>query len=132
MTALQALASALATRDDPPSPPSDEFQFESEYVKRLLNQRTPSPIIQKHVNLPNDIAGKENLDRWKTPVTIGAAVGRTILGQRDINSGFARSASVMAITHKTDTPDIKLSSSYDSLHCLADGRQPAPSTISHS
>ena len=132
MTALQALSSALATRDDPPSPPSDEFQFESEYVKRLLSRRTPSPIVQKHANMSNEIAGKENVDRWKTPVTIGAAVGRTILGQRDVNSGFVRSASVMAITHKTDTPDIKLSSSYDSFHRFADGRQPAPSTLSHS
>lgn len=50
-------------------------------------------------------------------MTLGASAGRTILGQRDVNSGFARSASVLGITgesnhHQHETPGVKLSSSY--------------------
>ena len=88
MTALQAISSALLSLHDDDSP-SDEFQFESEYVKSLLKQqKTPSPITYKDYpnNTATQISGKENLDRWRTPVTIGAHAGRTILGQRDMNS----------------------------------------------
>jgi hypothetical protein len=96
MTALQAISSALLSLQDD-DPPSDEFQFESEYVKSLLKQKTPSPII--HKNYPNNIAtqmsGKENLDRWRTPVTIGAQAGRTILGQRDMNSKIIENTPVV-------------------------------------
>lgn len=112
MTALQALHSALSMSDDPPS---DEFEFESEYVKSLLRQRTPSPVIVKQSSVSQSYRGKENLDRWKTPVTIGGSAGRTILGQRDVNSSFNRSASVLGITGENnnhETPAIKLSSSY--------------------
>jgi len=114
MTALQALSSALSMPDDPPS---DEFEFESEYVKSLLRQRTPSPIILKQNINAHSYTGKENIERWKTPVTLGASAGRTILGHRDVNSGFARSASVLGITgennhHQHETPGVKLSSSY--------------------
>jgi hypothetical protein len=112
MTALHRLsASALAIHNDPPSPPSDDFEFESEYVKSLLKQRTPSPIVAKPGGDANGIHGKENLDRWRTPVTIGAHAGRSVLGQRDMNSTFNRSASVMSFTGD-NTPGIKLSSSY--------------------
>ena len=50
-------------------------------------------------------------------MTLGASAGRTILGHRDVNSGFARSASVLGITgennhHQHETPGVKLSSSY--------------------
>lgn len=88
MAALQAISSALLSLHDDDSR-SDEFQFESEYVKSLLKQqKTPSPI--PHKDYPNNTAtqfsGKENLDRWRTPVTVGAQAGRTILGQRDMNS----------------------------------------------
>lgn len=108
MTALQTLQSALSIHDDPPS---DEFEFESEYVKSLLRQRTPSPAIHKGTQ---SYTGKENIERWKTPVTLGAASGRTILGQRDVNSsGFNRSASVIGIPGEShETPAVKLSSSY--------------------
>ena len=88
MTALQAISSALLSLHDD-DPPSDEFQFESEYVKSLLKQQnTPSPIIRKNYpnNIPTQMSEKENFDRWRTPVTIGAQAGRTILGQRDMNS----------------------------------------------
>jgi hypothetical protein len=83
MTALQAISSALLSlHDDGDETPSDEFHFESEYVKSLLRQRTPSPIVQKSV------ADKENVvERWRTPsTTIGASAGRTVLGARDMNS----------------------------------------------
>jgi len=115
MTALHALSAALSLHDDPPSPPSDEFQFESEYVKSLLRERTPSPIVHKPATIGNtarDAGGKENLDRWKTPVTTGASTGRTVLGQRDLNSAFNRSTGAMGFTGDTNTPAIKLSSSY--------------------
>jgi hypothetical protein len=95
MTALQAISSALlALQDD--DTPSDEFQFESEYVKSLLKQKTPSPIIHNYSsNIPSQISGKENLDRWRTPVTIGAQAGRTILGQRDMNSKIIENTSAV-------------------------------------
>ena len=121
MTALQALSSALLSLhedDDPPSPPSDEFQFESEYMKSLLKQqRTPSPIIHKP-HLPTasstyaHMSGKENLERYRTPVTLGAQAGRTVLGQRDVNSGFNRSVSAMSFTsvEEKNTPGWKSSS----------------------
>jgi hypothetical protein len=110
MTALQALSSALLSlhNNDPPSPPSsDEFQFESEYVKSLLKQRTPSPIVIKpsiaNTNQPL-LQEKENIDqRWKTPVTLGPQVGRTILAQRDLNR-----TSISGIGE--NTPAVKLSS----------------------
>ncbi len=45
---------------------------------------------------------KENVlvDRWRTPVTMGASMGRSVLANRDINS-FMRSQSM------DDTPGIK-------------------------
>src|SRR5438552_2631245 len=119
MTALQALASRLSLDD--PSDPSDDFQFESEYVKSLLRQRTPSPIHHRHTASTNSTSvvrdnnmNKENVlgDRWRTPVTMGASMGRSVLANRDINS-FMRSQSM------DDTPGIKqatpavMSSSYD-------------------
>jgi hypothetical protein len=85
MTALQAISSALLSLHDD-DPPSDDFQFESEYVKSLLKQqRTPSPITHNSKISSQQMSGKENFDRWRTPVTIGAAAGRTVLGQRDMN-----------------------------------------------
>lgn len=113
MTALHAISSALLSiHDDPPSPPSDDFQFESEYVKSLLKQRTPSPIVVKpSVTNMSQETGKENLDRWKTPVTIGHYSGRAVLAQRDMNSGISRSASVIGVTGE-QSPALKLSSSY--------------------
>jgi len=132
MTALQALSSALLSLhedDDPPSPPSDEFQFESEYMKSLLKQqRTPSPIIHKPLaphpttattktaSAYPHMSGKENLDRYRTPVTMGAQAGRTVLGARDVNSGFNRSVSAMSFTsvEEKNTPGWK-SSSYHPL-----------------
>lgn len=110
MTALQGLSAALAMHNDPPSPPSDDFEFESEYVKSLLKQRTPSPIVVKPTSDVNGIHGKENLDRWRTPVTIGAHTGRSVLAQRDMNSAFTRSASVLGMAGD-NTPGLKLSSS---------------------
>src|SRR5271170_5235661 len=123
MTALQALSSALLSlhEDDPPSPPSDEFQFESEYMKSLLKQqRTPSPIIHKPTHPPPtttttghpQMSGKENLERYRTPVTLGAHAGRTVLGARDVNSGFNRSVSAMSFTsvEEKNTPGWKSSS----------------------
>ena len=121
MTALHALSSALSSslNDDPPSDPSDDFQFESEYVKSLLKQRTPSPIIPRgsisststSMSRNTSAMNKENIpDRWRTPVTMGPSVGRSVLANRDINS-FIRSQSM------NDTPSLKqtpavLSSSY--------------------
>lgn len=94
MTALQAISALLSLHDDDP-PSSDDFQFESEYVKSLLKQqRTPSPITHSNTHKPhqeqqnNMFPGKENNlggERWRTPVTIGAASGRTALAQRDMN-----------------------------------------------
>ena len=112
MTALHALSTALSLHDEPPSPPSDEFEFESEYVRSLLKQRTPSPIIPKPANgsISTTGSGKENLDRWKTPITIGASAGRTVLAQRDMNSALTRSASVIGFAE--NTPAVKLTSSY--------------------
>src|SRR5271154_5604042 len=123
MTALQALSSALLSlhEDDPPSPPSDEFHFESEYMKSLLKQqRTPSPIIHKPTHPPTttttttypQMSGKENLERYRTPVTLGAQAGRTVLGARDVNSGFNRSVSAMSFTSvdEKSTPGWKSSS----------------------
>jgi hypothetical protein len=112
MTALSTLSSALAMHDDTPS---DEFEFESEYVKALLKQtRTPSPVVAKATI--TDYRGKENLDRWRTPVSLGVSSGRSILAQRDANVGFSRSASVMGINgeneNKENTSAVKLSSSY--------------------
>ena len=115
MTALRSLSSALGMHEDPPSPPSDDFQFESEYVKSLLKQRTPSPITNYNSssNIGTTTRGKENIERWRTPVTIGAASGRTALAQRDMNSGLTRSQSVMGMASKgEDTPGVKMSSSY--------------------
>jgi len=107
MTALQAISSRLLSihDDDPPSPPSSDFQFESDYVKSLLKERrTPSPIIVKPSSYTTTSTtssiGKENLDRWKTPVTIGAHAGRQVLGQRDLNSRVIAES----------TPGVKLSS----------------------
>src|SRR5579859_366316 len=119
MTALHAISNSISSRNAdsiPPSPSSSgEFQFESEYVKSLLKERTPSPA---HARI--EIQGKENLNRWKTPVnassSLGVSAGRTILGMKEVNS-FARSASVMGITGEGQlgqhtTPAVKLSSSY--------------------
>src|SRR5579859_4472165 len=108
MTALHAISSALMSSlsDDPPSDPSDDFQFESEYVKSLLKQRTPSPIIPRGTvpslsTLRKGDMGKENIpDRWRTPVTMGPSVGRSVLANRDINS-FTRSQSM------NETPSLK-------------------------
>lgn len=106
MTALHAISSALSSlNDDPPSDPSDDFQFESEYVKSLLKQRTPSPIIPRGTIsssvLRKSTMDKENIpDRWRTPVTMGPSVGRSVLANRDINS-FTRSQSM------NDTPSLK-------------------------
>jgi hypothetical protein len=92
MTALHAISSALLSMHDD-DPLSDDFQFESEYVKSLLKQqRTPSPIIYKpHLQQQQqpqhqNMSEKENIgERWRTPVTVGATSGRTILAQRDMN-----------------------------------------------
>src|ERR1700733_3500444 len=109
MTALRALSSALSLHEDPPSPPSDDFQFESEYVKSLLKERTPSPITNPHASLRhNPSRDKENPSRWRTPVTLGSSAGRTALAQRDMNS-LTRSQSVVGITGE-DTPVVKFSS----------------------
>ena len=103
MTALQAISNALLSlHDDGDETPSDEFHFESEYVKSLLrNKRTPSPITYKPSSTTTT-ADKENalVDRWRTPVTIGAAAGRTVLGARDLNS------------RNENTPAVKPASSY--------------------
>jgi len=103
MTALQAISNALLSlHEDGDETPSDEFHFESEYVKSLLrNKRTPSPITFKPSSTTTT-ADKENalVDRWRTPVTIGATAGRTILGARDLNS------------RNENTPGVKLASSY--------------------
>ena len=108
----------LSLHDDSPSSPSDEFQFESEYVRSLLKQRTPSPAIVKpalNSAATTTAKGKENFDRWKTPVTIGAHVGRSVLAERDMNSGFGRSASVMGSTEEATPGAVKFTSSYDLL-----------------
>jgi len=147
MTALHALSSALLSlNDDPPSDPSDDFQFESEYVKSLLKQRTPSPIIPRGSvssttstsAARNNRMNKENIpDRWKTPVTMGPSVGRSVLANRDINS-FTRSQSMNETPSLKQTPAV-LSSSYSPSLCPAPlqwhykamlmlGSQPAPTT----
>jgi hypothetical protein len=120
MTALHAL-SARMSLEDPASDPSDDFQFESEYVKSLLKQRTPSPIHHRSSASTNSASlvrdnnmNKENgpVDRWRTPVTMGPSMGRSVLANRDMNS-FVRSQSM------NDTPGIKqttpavMSSSYE-------------------
>ena len=118
MTALQKITSALLTDD----PPSDDFEFESEYVRSLLRQqRTPSPIVLKNGNNYDAVTGKENIDRWRTPVTVGANVGRTILGQRDVNSGLVRSATITE-----NTPAVTLTSSYVTLCILLIVVNPLP------
>ena len=109
MTALHAISSALLSMHDD-DPPSDDFQFESEYVKSLLKQRrTPSPIIykphhqQQQQQQHENMSGKENIgERWRSPVTIGVTSGRTVLAQRDMN---IKTSGGSGITE--DTPVVK-------------------------
>ena len=65
---------------------------------------------------------------------MGAHTGRTVLGVRDLNSGFIRSVSAMSFASSVEeksTPGWK-SSSYVSCIAGFDGRQPVASTLGHS